>query len=94
MVAATLVLRNPRRKSRRSPTLIFPLTPHATGQWVKKIKGKTYYFGEDGLLRADWQKVLGSCTHESDSLYRAVAPPSEWGTCALDACQKFSSHCE
>ncbi len=44
----------------KKPHPNFPLTPHATGRWCKKIKGRIYYFGTwsdpDGALD-EWLAV-------------------------------------
>src|SRR5262245_61255832 len=63
--------RSPRRgkaaKRPRKPTPDFPLTPHASGKWMKKIRGRILYFGRwaklvDGMLVRvagnGWQDAL------------------------------------
>ena len=45
------------------PSIDFPLFPHATGRWAKKIKGRMHYFGRwddpEGALRAYRDFVAG-----------------------------------
>lgn len=43
----------------------FPLTPHNSGKWAKKVRGQLYYFGRwedpDGALR-EWNAAKGALT--------------------------------
>lgn len=49
----------------------YPLFPHASGQWAKKVKGRVFYFGV-------WDfpdEALKLWLHEKDYHYSGVQPP-------------------
>jgi hypothetical protein len=58
----------------KTPYPEFPLTPHASGAWQKKIRGRTQYFGrwakrDDGKL----VRIEGDGWKEALEEYKAVA---------------------
>src|SRR5437588_10476822 len=52
----------------------FPLTPHASGAWQKKIRGKIYYFGKWAKrVNGKLERIEGDGWKEALELYKAPA---------------------
>jgi integrase len=78
------------RKKRSSKVAIskpypdFPLSPHASGKWQKKVRGKLYYFGRWGrvvkgqMVKLDgddwWKPALELWKAQADDLYAGRTP--------------------
>jgi hypothetical protein len=64
----------------------FPLFPHATGRWAKKIRGKLHYFGK----WADPDAALQRYVEERDDLYAGRKPRrNREGLTVKDLVNKF-----
>ena len=93
----------PRRKavSDRPPKPYpdFPLCPHASGAWQKKIRGKVCYFGKWGrrvngkmerLPDDGWQAALEQYKEQKDDLYAGRSPQVKGGgLTVMDLCNRF-----
>lgn len=64
----------------------FPLFYHQTGQWAKKVRGRTHYFGRDAdVALAKWEK-------DRDYLMTGRTPPKDRDGCTVrDAANRFLS---
>ena len=59
------------------PYPTFPLTPHSSGKWAKKVRGRIFYFGRwddpDGALR-EWNAVKDALTSGRSPTVTGISP--------------------
>jgi integrase len=94
-----------KRRSRKAadrpkkPYPDFPLTPHASGTWQKKIRGKIHYFGRwakrvNGKLERiegdGWKEALELYKAQADDLHAGRSPRVKTdGLPVADLCNRF-----
>ena len=95
--------RRPRKDADRpkKPYPEFPLTPHPSGAWQKKIRGKIHYFGRwakrvnGKLVRIDgdgWKDALEGYKKVADDLHAGRTPRVQSdGITVADLCNRFLS---
>lgn len=66
--------RKPAKDRPEKPYRDFPLSPHASGAWQKKILGKVHYFGRWGkIVKGKMERLPGDGWKEALDLYKAQA---------------------
>src|SRR5262249_54561503 len=83
----------------KKPYPDFPLTPHASGAWQKKIRGKIHYFGKwahrvnGKLVRIEgdgWKEALELYKAQADDLHAGRTPRVKTdGFTVRDLCNRF-----
>src|SRR5437667_8879725 len=83
----------------KKPYPDFPLTPHASGAWQKKIRGKIHYFGKwakrvnGKLVRIEgdgWKEALEIYKTQADDLHAGRTPRVKGdGLTVADLCNRF-----
>jgi integrase len=83
----------------KKPYPDFPLTPHASGAWQKKIRGKIHYFGRwakrvnGKLVRIEgdgWKEALEEYKKVADDLHAGRTPRVQSdGLTVADLCNRF-----
>jgi integrase len=91
----------PRKAANRpkKPYPDFPLTPHPSGAWQKKIRGKIHYFGRWGkivngkMVRIEgdgWKEALEHYKAQADDLHAGRTPRVKGdGLTVADLCNRF-----
>jgi integrase len=90
----------PRKLARpQKPYDGFPLSPHASGKWQKKIRGTIHYFGRwahvvDGVLTRvendGWQEALDEYKEQAEDLHAGRTPRVRGGELTVGGlCNKF-----
>src|SRR5262245_62146534 len=78
--------RSPSSNKPKKPYDSFPLSPHATGCWCKRIRGRLHYFGpwarrvNGKLVRVEgdgWQAALESYNAQAADLHAGRQPRSD-----------------
>jgi integrase len=76
----------PARSKPAKPSAEYPLFPHASGQWAKKIRGQLVYFG----VWSDPDAALAKYLAEKDDLHAGRKPREEAEAVTVkDACNAF-----
>src|ERR1700722_12546661 len=83
----------------KKPYAEFPLTPHASGKWMKKIRRKIHYFGNwakrvnGKLVRVDgggWEQALALYKAQADDLHAGRTPGANTdGLTVAGICNRF-----